>query len=60
MKFINYLQSISGVSIFPMIALILFGSVFVIALITVFSAKKEAIREQSLLPLEDNQQPTTL
>lgn len=53
MKFINYLESISGISVYPMIALILFGGVFLFALWNVFSTNKELIREQSNLPLED-------
>jgi TRAP-type C4-dicarboxylate transport system permease small subunit len=53
MKFINYLESISGVSVYPMIALILFGGVFVIAVFSAFFSKKEDIREQSMLPLDE-------
>ncbi len=54
MKFINYLESISGVSIYPMIALILFGSVFLIATLMTFSARKDEIKERAQLPLNDN------
>jgi hypothetical protein len=54
MKFINYLESISGISVFPMIGLILFVSVFVIAVISVFGTRKEVINEQSRLPLEES------
>lgn len=60
MKFINYLKSIDGVSIFPMIALLLFTGVFLFALLSTFSAKKEIIKEQSRLPLDENHQQSTL
>lgn len=53
MKFINYLESISGVSIYPMMALILFGSVFLIATLMTFSARKEEIQKRAQLPLDD-------
>ncbi len=54
MKFINYLTSIDEISIYPMIGLVLFTSVFLYALITTFGAKKESIDEQARLPLDDN------
>jgi cytochrome c oxidase cbb3-type subunit 3 len=54
MKFINYLTSIDGVSIYPMIGLVLFTCVFLYALISTFGARKESIEEQSRLPLDDN------
>ncbi len=51
MKFINYLESITGVSIYPMIALILFTVVFVAVVIFTFTASKESIKEQGEIPL---------
>jgi len=52
MKFINYLESISGIGIYPLISLLLFVSIFVIAVILTFSTDKETIQEQSNIPLD--------
>jgi hypothetical protein len=52
MKFINYLTSITGVSIFPMISMLLFTTVFAIALIWAFGSSKASINEQKNLPLD--------
>lgn len=52
MKFINYLQTITGVSIYPMISLILFVAVFAFALFYVIKTDKKTIEEQSQLPLD--------
>ena len=52
MKFINYLETISGVSIYPMISLILFTVVFVAVVIIAFRTDKETINEQSQIPLD--------
>ncbi len=51
MKFINYLESISGVSIYPLVALLIFTSVFGIALWQTFRMKREQIDEQKNIPL---------
>lgn len=53
MKFINYLKSIEGVSIYPIFTLIIFVSVFVLAVILVMSKDKKTIDEIKNLPLED-------
>ncbi len=53
MKFINYLKSIDDVSIYPMITLVLFVFIFVMATILVFSKDKKSINEIKNLPLED-------
>lgn len=53
MKFINYLESITGVSVYPMISLILFTSVFAVVLYVTFSASKQVIQEQSQIPLDE-------
>lgn len=53
MKFINYLESISGVAVYPFVAMIIFGGVFLFAVWNVFFTRKETINEQSRLPLED-------
>ncbi len=51
MKFINYLESITGVGIYPLIAQLLFVSVFVVALVSVILQSKESIDEQRNIPL---------
>lgn len=53
MKFINYLTGITGVEIYPLITLVLFVSIFILATILVFSKDKETINAIKNLPLED-------
>jgi len=53
MKFIHYLDSISGVSIYPLLTLLLFFGFFVSLLVYVMSRKKETYDEISYLPLDD-------
>lgn len=53
MKFINYLESISGVSIFPMISLLVFFLFFTGLFVRVYYLNKGTIDEVSRLPLED-------
>jgi hypothetical protein len=52
MKFINYLESISGISIFPMISLLVFFAFFMLLFIRVYYLNKNTISEISNLPLE--------
>lgn len=52
MKFINYLEKISGVSIYALSSLIIFGSIFLLMLIWVARADKNMIREISQIPLD--------
>ncbi|MFN8776250.1 MAG: CcoQ/FixQ family Cbb3-type cytochrome c oxidase assembly chaperone [Flavobacteriales bacterium] len=52
MKFINYLTSIAGVEIFPMISLFLFAAVFTYVLWRTFSESRESIRDQKNIPLQ--------
>jgi cytochrome c oxidase cbb3-type subunit 3 len=54
MKFINYLQSITGISIFPLIALIIFTVFFTAMLFYVFAMDKNTVARISHIPLEDN------
>lgn len=49
----NYLSSIDGVEVFPIISLVLFFLMFLIASIWVFRLKKDYIRTMSELPLTD-------
>jgi len=51
MKFINYLTSISGVEVFPMISMLLFVAVFSYVLWSTFRESEEHINEQKNIPL---------
>lgn len=53
MKFINYLKSIDDVSIYPLLTLILFFTIFVLATILVFSKSKKTVDAISRIPLDD-------
>lgn len=54
LKFVkNYMESINGIEIYPMISLIIFFSFFVILFFWVFTAKKEYIQTVSNIPLEN-------
>jgi hypothetical protein len=52
MKFINYLEGISGVSIYPLISLLLFFSFFVFVSLYVFKTPKQQMQEKGNIPLE--------
>jgi cytochrome c oxidase cbb3-type subunit III len=52
MKFKTYLEQITGVSIYPLISLLLFAVVFAFVLYTVMRADKKSISEQKKLPLD--------
>jgi hypothetical protein len=56
MKFINYLESISGVGIFPMISLLTFFTFFTLCIIYVIKADAKSMDEMKNIPLdlEDN------
>jgi cbb3-type cytochrome oxidase subunit 3 len=54
MKFINYLKTIDGVSVFPLIGLLLFFGFFITLLYLVFSADKKVIDKIKNIPF-DNQ-----
>ncbi|MDF2438689.1 MAG: CcoQ/FixQ family Cbb3-type cytochrome c oxidase assembly chaperone [Bacteroidota bacterium] len=57
MKFINYLESISGVAIFPLISLAIFFTFFTLLIIYVMKADKGHISDLKNIPLnnESNQ-----
>ncbi|HEX9827551.1 MAG TPA: CcoQ/FixQ family Cbb3-type cytochrome c oxidase assembly chaperone [Flavobacteriaceae bacterium] len=60
LKFVkHYMESISGIEIYPMISLLIFFIFFVILFWWVFTAKKEYIQKVSNLPF-DNQNDTLL
>jgi hypothetical protein len=50
MKFTNYLKSIDNVSIYPIASLILFTAVFVVVVLYVFTADKNALQEKANIP----------
>lgn len=49
----NYLETISGIEIYPMISLIIFFTFFVLLFWWVSTAKKEHIKELSQMPLDN-------
>lgn len=51
----HYLQSIEGVSIYPIISLLIFFSIFVMVSLWALRLKKEDIKYMSNIPLEDNE-----
>lgn len=54
MKFINYLETITGISIFPFLSLMIFFLFFTGVLIFAFSMRKEAIEELKNIPLQND------
>ena len=54
MKFSNYLSSIENVSIYPIITLVIFLTVFVGAVIWIYTRDKEYISELENIPLDNN------
>ena len=51
MKFINYLEKVSGIDVYGMISLSIFVSFFVIMLVMVFMINKRTINELKNIPL---------
>jgi hypothetical protein len=54
MKFINYLETISGIEIFPMFSLLVFFVFFILLGVKVAFMDKNFIQQMVNLPLEDN------
>lgn len=54
MKFINYLEKIAGVSIYPIISLILFTVVFILVVIYAMRTSDETVKEMENLPLDND------
>lgn len=52
MKFINYLESITGIGIYPLLSLMIFLSFFVLVSIYVAKASKTHIDRLKNIPLE--------
>ena len=53
MKFINYLESIAGIEIFPMISLAIFFTFFVFLTIWVLKVDKQRINKMKNIPLDE-------
>jgi cytochrome c oxidase cbb3-type subunit 3 len=54
MKFINYLTSISGIEVFPLVSLLIFFSFFVVLLFYVFRSDKQEMLRMKSLPFEQD------
>ena len=52
MKFIHYLEKITGVSIYPLISFVIFGLFFLVVLVWVLKTDKQKIYEVSRIPLD--------
>lgn len=52
MKFIHYLEKITGVSIYPLTSFVIFGLFFLVVLIWVLKTDKQKIYEVSRIPLD--------
>ena len=51
MKFIHYIEKVSGVTIYGLSSLVLFTTIFLIMLVWALKADKQMIREISNIPL---------
>lgn len=54
MKFINYLEKISGVDIYGMASFLIFFIFFIVITIWALKADKKLIKELSEIPLKNN------
>lgn len=54
MKFINYLKTISGVEIYPLISLLIFFTFFIGLSIWVLKVNKAYLKEMENLPLDND------
>jgi len=54
MKFKNYLETISGIEIYPMISLMIFVLFFIALIVWVIQLKKSEIIELENLPFSEN------
>ena len=55
MKFINYLESITGVGIYPLTSLVIFFTFFVALTAWALKANKNYISEMKQLPFNENE-----
>jgi cytochrome c oxidase cbb3-type subunit 4 len=54
MKFINYLESITGIGIYPLISLLIFVIFFLLVTLYVIKGNKKYFEEISKLPINEN------
>ncbi len=54
MKFINYLEKIAGVGVFPMISLGIFFLFFIVLVIWAIKVNKQYIMEMKNIPLDNS------
>jgi cytochrome c oxidase cbb3-type subunit 3 len=54
MKFINYLESIAGVSVFPLISLLIFVVFFSFCVLYALKVDVATMDEMKNIPLDDN------
>jgi cytochrome c oxidase cbb3-type subunit 3 len=54
MKFINYLTSIAGVEVFPLVSLLIFFLFFVTLLFYVYKSDKQEIIRMKSLPFDQD------
>ncbi len=54
MKFVNYLERITGVGVYPMISLIVFTVFFILVVIYAFRTPDETVKEMENLPLDND------
>ena len=52
MKFIHYLEKITGVGIYPLTSFIIFGLFFLVMLVWVLKADRKKIQDISRIPLD--------
>jgi cytochrome c oxidase cbb3-type subunit 3 len=60
MKFINYLSTIAGIEIFPLISLLIFFAFFVVLGIYLITADKKRIKYMEALPIEKEAQDNSI
>ncbi len=53
MKFINYLESITGIGIYPLVSFLIFFLFFIGVTVFVIKADKQYIRRLSDIPLDN-------
>lgn len=56
MKFIDYLASIGGISVYPLISLVIFFLFFIVLFVYMFRADKKHIEYMAQLPVEADDQ----
>lgn len=52
MKFVHYLERITGISIYPLASFVVFGVFFLVMLVWVFKADRKTIQALGRIPLD--------